>query len=129
MNHKWFIWLLKSYDSSVWATKGYIYLPVQTQLTCLHTHTSRQSQFFFSSLQRGEIEFEVVYVAPEVDSDDENVEYEDDSGHRYRLYLDELEEASGAGHNNGTADPASLQGKCIKLINRFVQHLLICVNL
>uniref|UniRef100_A0A8C1XX43 Golgi-associated PDZ and coiled-coil motif-containing protein n=1 Tax=Cyprinus carpio TaxID=7962 RepID=A0A8C1XX43_CYPCA len=48
------------------------------------------------SQQRGEIEFEVVYVAPEVDSDDENVEYEDDSGHRYRLYLDELEEASGA---------------------------------
>uniref|UniRef100_A0A8C1LD29 Golgi-associated PDZ and coiled-coil motif-containing protein n=2 Tax=Cyprinus carpio TaxID=7962 RepID=A0A8C1LD29_CYPCA len=62
------------------------------------------------SQQRGEIEFEVVYVAPEVDSDDENVEYEDDSGHRYRLYLDELEEASGASHNNGT-DPASLQGK------------------
>lgn len=87
--------------------------------THTHTHTSRQSQFFFTFLQRGEIEFEVVYVAPEVDSDDENVEYEDDSGHRYRLYLDELEEASGAGHNNGTADPASLQGKCIKLINSF----------
>lgn len=97
--------------------------------THTHPHTSRQSQFFFTFLQRGEIEFEVVYVAPEVDSDDENVEYEDDSGHRYRLYLDELEEASGAGHNNGTADPASLQGKCIKLINRFVQHLLIRVNL
>nr|AAH46027.1 Gopc protein [Danio rerio] len=63
------------------------------------------------SQQRGEIEFEVVYVAPEVDSDDENVEYEDDSGHRYRLYLDELEEAPAANHNNGTADPASLQGK------------------
>ncbi|XP_051511127.1 Golgi-associated PDZ and coiled-coil motif-containing protein-like isoform X2 [Myxocyprinus asiaticus] len=61
------------------------------------------------SQQRGEIEFEVVYVAPEVDSDDENVEYEDDSGHRYRLYLDELEEESRASHNNGTADPASLQ--------------------
>ncbi|KAK2114246.1 hypothetical protein P7K49_008512 [Saguinus oedipus] len=42
------------------------------------------------SQQRGEIEFEVVYVAPEVDSDDENVEYEDESGHRYRLYLDEI---------------------------------------
>ncbi|XP_016086339.1 Golgi-associated PDZ and coiled-coil motif-containing protein [Sinocyclocheilus grahami] len=66
------------------------------------------------SQQRGEIEFEVVYVAPEVDSDDENVEYEDDSGHRYRLYLDELEEASVAVTGNGTADPASLQGKCIK---------------
>lgn len=44
------------------------------------------------SQQQGQIEFEVVYVAPEVDSDDENVEYEDDSGHRYRLYLDELED-------------------------------------
>ncbi|CAB1340314.1 unnamed protein product [Coregonus sp. 'balchen'] len=61
------------------------------------------------SQQRGEIEFEVVYVAPEVDSDDENVEYEDDSGHRYRLYLDELEEGSAASRNNGTADSASLQ--------------------
>ncbi|CAB1342880.1 unnamed protein product [Coregonus sp. 'balchen'] len=63
------------------------------------------------SQQRGEIEFEVVYVAPEVDSDDENVEYEDDSGHRFRLYLDELEEGSAASRNNGTADLASLQGK------------------
>lgn len=61
------------------------------------------------SQQRGEIEFEVVYVAPEVDSDDENVEYEDDSGHRYRLYLDEMEEGAGANQNNGTADSASLQ--------------------
>ncbi|XP_073645631.1 Golgi-associated PDZ and coiled-coil motif-containing protein isoform X3 [Tursiops truncatus] len=49
------------------------------------------------SQQRGEIEFEVVYVAPEVDSDDENVEYEDESGHRYRLYLDELEGSSNPG--------------------------------
>ena len=62
--------------------------------------------------QRGEIEFEVVYVAPEVDSDDENVEYEDESGHRYRLYLDELEEATGPSRSNGTADNASLQGTC-----------------
>ncbi|XP_036437974.1 Golgi-associated PDZ and coiled-coil motif-containing protein isoform X1 [Colossoma macropomum] len=61
------------------------------------------------SQQRGEIEFEVVYVAPEVDSDDENVEYEDDSGHRYRLYLDELEEGSASSHGNGTAESASLQ--------------------
>lgn len=61
--------------------------------------------------QRGEIEFEVVYVAPEVDSDDENVEYEDESGHRYRLYLDELEEGMGSSHGNGPADSASLQGK------------------
>lgn len=61
--------------------------------------------------QRGQIEFEVVYVAPEVDSDDENVEYEDDSGHHYRLYLDELD------NNSSTAPPsnssASLQGKCV----------------
>uniref|UniRef100_A0A671G1D8 Golgi associated PDZ and coiled-coil motif containing n=1 Tax=Rhinolophus ferrumequinum TaxID=59479 RepID=A0A671G1D8_RHIFE len=49
------------------------------------------------SITRGEIEFEVVYVAPEVDSDDENVEYEDESGHRYRLYLDELEAGSNPG--------------------------------
>ncbi|XP_048841512.1 Golgi-associated PDZ and coiled-coil motif-containing protein isoform X2 [Brienomyrus brachyistius] len=60
------------------------------------------------SQQRGEIEFEVVYVAPEVDSDDENVEYEDDSGHRYRLYLDELEESS---RNNASGDSASLQAQ------------------
>ncbi|XP_068199299.1 Golgi-associated PDZ and coiled-coil motif-containing protein isoform X5 [Antennarius striatus] len=46
------------------------------------------------SQQRGQIEFEVVYVAPEVDSDDENVEYEDDSGHHYRLYLDELDDST-----------------------------------
>lgn len=59
------------------------------------------------SQQRGEIEFEVVYVAPEVDSDDENVEYEDESGHRYRLYLDELEEASAGA--NRAAESASLQ--------------------
>ncbi|XP_018598052.2 Golgi-associated PDZ and coiled-coil motif-containing protein isoform X2 [Scleropages formosus] len=61
------------------------------------------------SQQRGEIEFEVVYVAPEVDSDDENVEYEDDSGHRYRLYLDELEEGSAGGRGSGAGDSSSLQ--------------------
>ncbi|XP_051730032.1 Golgi-associated PDZ and coiled-coil motif-containing protein isoform X2 [Ctenopharyngodon idella] len=74
------------------------------------------------SQQRGEIEFEVVYVAPEVDSDDENVEYEDDSGHRYRLYLDELEEGSGANHNNGTADPASLQAVGKHLANNRTEN-------
>ncbi|KAM9315627.1 Golgi-associated PDZ and coiled-coil motif-containing protein [Gastrophryne carolinensis] len=58
------------------------------------------------SQQRGEIEFEVVYVAPEIDSDDENVEYEDESGHRYRLYLDELEEggSSPTTPNNNNRD-------------------------
>uniref|UniRef100_A0A8C7X328 Golgi-associated PDZ and coiled-coil motif-containing protein n=1 Tax=Oryzias sinensis TaxID=183150 RepID=A0A8C7X328_9TELE len=63
------------------------------------------------SQQRGQIEFEVVYVAPEVDSDDENVEYEDDSGHRYRLYLDELEDSSGGGGAPPNNNAASLQGE------------------
>lgn len=63
-------------------------------------------------LQRGQIEFEVVYVAPEVDSDDENVEYEDDSGHHYRLYLDEVDSSSTAPPGNTSA---SLQRKCAKL--------------
>uniref|UniRef100_A0ABM5G7D7 Golgi-associated PDZ and coiled-coil motif-containing protein isoform X1 n=1 Tax=Pogona vitticeps TaxID=103695 RepID=A0ABM5G7D7_9SAUR len=63
------------------------------------------------SQQRGEIEFEVVYVAPEVDSDDENVEYEDESGHRYRLYLDELEEGgnSASCRKDGSGDVKPLQ--------------------
>uniref|UniRef100_A0A7N5P7H4 Golgi associated PDZ and coiled-coil motif containing n=1 Tax=Ailuropoda melanoleuca TaxID=9646 RepID=A0A7N5P7H4_AILME len=64
------------------------------------------------SITRGEIEFEVVYVAPEVDSDDENVEYEDESGHRYRLYLDELEGGShpGASCKDTSGDVKVLQG-------------------
>ncbi|XP_008300412.1 Golgi-associated PDZ and coiled-coil motif-containing protein [Stegastes partitus] len=61
------------------------------------------------SQQRGQIEFEVVYVAPEVDSDDENVEYEDDSGHRYRLYLDELEDSSTAPPSNSSASLQTLE--------------------
>lgn len=76
------------------------------------TRSSATDLFYSVILQRGEIEFEVVYVAPEVDSDDENVEYEDESGHRYRLYLDELEEGTGSSHGNGPAESsASLQGK------------------
>lgn len=59
-------------------------------------------------LQQGQIEFEVVYVAPELDSDDENVEYEDDNGHHYRLYLDELDPSSSTAASNSSA---SLQGK------------------
>uniref|UniRef100_A0A3Q3A389 Golgi-associated PDZ and coiled-coil motif containing n=1 Tax=Kryptolebias marmoratus TaxID=37003 RepID=A0A3Q3A389_KRYMA len=67
------------------------------------------------SITRGQIEFEVVYVAPEVDSDDENVEYEDDSGHRYRLYLDELEDSSGAAPpNNSSASLQGFNGKILK---------------
>ncbi|XP_061562866.1 Golgi-associated PDZ and coiled-coil motif-containing protein isoform X2 [Cololabis saira] len=61
------------------------------------------------SQQRGQIEFEVVYVAPEVDSDDENVEYEDDSGHRYRLYLDELEDGGAAPPAGGSAALQALE--------------------
>uniref|UniRef100_A0A2K5S804 Golgi-associated PDZ and coiled-coil motif-containing protein n=1 Tax=Cebus imitator TaxID=2715852 RepID=A0A2K5S804_CEBIM len=62
--------------------------------------------------QRREIEFEVVYVAPEVDSDDENIEYEDESGHRYRLYLDELEGGGnpGASCKDTSGDVKVLQG-------------------
>ncbi|XP_034555224.1 LOW QUALITY PROTEIN: Golgi-associated PDZ and coiled-coil motif-containing protein [Notolabrus celidotus] len=61
------------------------------------------------SQQRGQIEFEVVYVAPEVDSDDENVEYEDDSGHHYRLYLDELDDSSTAPPSNSSASLQALE--------------------
>ncbi|CAJ0961674.1 unnamed protein product [Ranitomeya imitator] len=66
------------------------------------------------SQQRGEIEFEVVYVAPEIDSDDENVEYEDETGHRYRLYLDELEEGGTsprATNKDGSGDAKPFRGK------------------
>lgn len=45
-------------------------------------------------------------MAPELDSDDENVEYEDDNGHHYRLYLDELDTSTTAASNSS----ASLQG-------------------
>lgn len=67
------------------------------------------------SQQRGEIEFEVVYVAPEVDSDDENVEYEDESGHRYRLYLDELE---GGGNPGASSKDASGEIKVLQEYNK-----------
>lgn len=68
--------------------------------------------------KRGEIEFEVVYVAPEIDSDDENVDYEDETGHRYRLYLDELEESRNAavGRNDGSGDAKPLAGKRLAVV-------------
>lgn len=52
-------------------------------------------------------------MAPEVDSDDENVEYEDESGHRYRLYLDELEGGGnpGASCKDSSGEVKVLQGK------------------
>ncbi|KAI4802035.1 hypothetical protein KUCAC02_019895 [Chaenocephalus aceratus] len=67
------------------------------------------------SQQRGQIEFEVVYVAPEVDSDDENVEYEDDSGHRYRLYLDELEESSTVAPSNNSSSLQALEKMTLRI--------------
>ena len=38
---------------------------------------------FPSILQQGDIEMEVVFVAPDEDSDDENHEYEDENGFRF----------------------------------------------
>lgn len=57
-----------------------------------------------------------MYVAPEVDSDDENVEYEDESGHRYRLYLEELEEGanSSSSRKEAIVDVKPSQGKLSK---------------
>ncbi|XP_068609875.1 Golgi-associated PDZ and coiled-coil motif-containing protein isoform X2 [Brachionichthys hirsutus] len=56
-----------------------------------------------------QIEFEVVYVAPEVDSDDDNVEYEDDSGHHYRLYLEELDDGGAAPPSSSSASLQALE--------------------
>ncbi|CAI9740154.1 Golgi-associated PDZ and coiled-coil motif-containing protein-like [Octopus vulgaris] len=42
------------------------------------------------SQQQGQIELEVVFVAPDQDSDDENHEYEDENGFRYRIYDDDV---------------------------------------
>ncbi|XP_044024696.1 Golgi-associated PDZ and coiled-coil motif-containing protein isoform X2 [Siniperca chuatsi] len=88
-------------------------LSQQVTQTCAH-HTTlflrfSQSAHFGCLCQRGQIEFEVVYVAPEVDSDDENVEYEDDSGHHYRLYLDELDDSSTAPPSNSSASLQALE--------------------
>jgi len=70
-----------------------------------------------------------VYVAPEVDSDDENVEYEDESGHRYRLYLDELEEGANSSSNRKDAnvDVKPPQGKPSKMCDmQFSSEVSIC---
>ncbi|CAC5425658.1 Golgi-associated PDZ and coiled-coil motif-containing protein [Mytilus coruscus] len=42
------------------------------------------------SQQTGDIELEVMFVSPDEDSDDENHEYEDENGFRYRIYDDEV---------------------------------------
>ncbi|XP_013384582.1 Golgi-associated PDZ and coiled-coil motif-containing protein [Lingula anatina] len=51
------------------------------------------------SQQQGDIELEVVFVAPDEDSDDENNEYEDDNGFRYRMYDPEVASVSST-HSN-----------------------------
>lgn len=62
------------------------------------------------SQQQGDIEMEVVFVAPDEDSDDENHEYEDENGFRYRIYdEDVISETSTTSHmstqhHNGTVD-------------------------
>lgn len=51
-------------------------------------------------------------MAPELDSDDENVEYEDDNGHPYRLYLDELDPSSSSCSSAAASNSsAPLQGR------------------
>ncbi|XP_050391130.1 Golgi-associated PDZ and coiled-coil motif-containing protein [Patella vulgata] len=42
------------------------------------------------SKQQGEINMDVMFVAPDEDSEDENQEYEDEYGFRYRIYDDEV---------------------------------------
>lgn len=42
------------------------------------------------SQQTGDIELEVMFVSPDEDSDDDNHEYEDENGFRYRIYDDEV---------------------------------------
>ncbi|CAH1799880.1 unnamed protein product [Owenia fusiformis] len=56
------------------------------------------------SMQTGEIEMEVVFVAPDEDSDDGNDEYVDENGFRYRMYDEEVgsvtSEQSHGSHSN-----------------------------
>lgn len=73
-----------------------------------------------------------MYVAPEVDSDDENVEYEDESGHRYRLYLDELEEGANSSSNRKDANVnvKPSQGKPSKICcMQFYSEVSICKSI
>lgn len=56
------------------------------------------------SQQQGEIELEVVFVAPDEDSDDENHEYEDENGFRYRIYDDDVASDVSNGHGESPLD-------------------------
>ncbi|XP_074649464.1 Golgi-associated PDZ and coiled-coil motif-containing protein-like isoform X2 [Tubulanus polymorphus] len=59
------------------------------------------------SQQQGEIQLEVVFVAPDEDSDDdENAEYEDESGFRYRMYDEDLTQTSPGKQQGVSAGPA-----------------------
>lgn len=63
------------------------------------------------SQQQGDIELEVVYVAPDEDSDDENHDYEDENGFRYRIYDEDIaSEASTPGSNMSTQPGGLLDG-------------------
>ncbi|XP_036368980.1 Golgi-associated PDZ and coiled-coil motif-containing protein-like [Octopus sinensis] len=53
------------------------------------------------SQQQGQIELEVVFVAPDQDSDDENHEYEDENGFRYRIYDDDVASDSDVSNGQG----------------------------
>lgn len=109
----------QQHQSARCQTQGGCHYFVPAGNTSLHTWAQHATPFLSSCesahsgclFQRGQIEFEVVYVAPEVDSDDENVEYEDDSGHHYRLYLDEVDSSSTTPPGNTSA---SLQRRCSK---------------
>ncbi|XP_070189567.1 Golgi-associated PDZ and coiled-coil motif-containing protein-like [Littorina saxatilis] len=62
------------------------------------------------SQQQGEIKMDVMFVAPDEDSDDDNNEYEDEHGFRYRIYDDEvMGNTGGAGKkdNPGNHPPAN----------------------
>ncbi|XP_041352501.1 Golgi-associated PDZ and coiled-coil motif-containing protein-like [Gigantopelta aegis] len=64
------------------------------------------------SQQQGEITMEVMFVAPDEDSDDENKEYEDEHGFRYRIYDEEVfSDGSNRGsHHNGSASQSVENG-------------------
>ncbi|XP_025098830.1 Golgi-associated PDZ and coiled-coil motif-containing protein-like [Pomacea canaliculata] len=72
------------------------------------------------SQQQGEITMEVMFVAPDEDSDDESKEFEDEHGFRYRIYDDEVignlnedHQKSGIAQQslaNGPAPPLAVNG-------------------
>lgn len=63
------------------------------------------------SHQQGNIELEVVFVAPDEDSDDENHEYEDENGFKYRIYDEDVasDGSGGSMTNIHNGDSAAVQ--------------------